>query len=114
MNDQQIEPAVDAGEHPDFVGLFDLELTHRFKMSIKPAIKAELDHKQKIFDTSLRFTDKPVQSFARPRGRNRCRRRRAERERTKAKPVFVRDLAARLSRHWRAPLVFDHRLKPAG
>lgn len=119
MSEHASMPA-QSGDNPEAVELFCLEFGHQVRTTIRPAIKAKLDRKQEVFDTSLRFAAKPVQGNARsqsrtrPKGKRQRRRKRAERDRVKAKPPFIRDLAARLARHWRAPLILDARLKPAG
>lgn len=124
MNNHPSMPA-HAGDHPEDVELFCLELDHQIQTAIKPAIRAELDCKQSIFDATIKCLAKPAPKQA---GRQRHNRRhkgngakakrvhpnRSTRRRQKRKPPFVRDLAARLAGHWKAPLVIDPRLKAAG
>lgn len=111
------------GDHPENVELFCLELDHQIQSAIRPAIKAELDHRQKVFDATINCLAEPApkrsegRANKRKRGShsNRARRnKRKKRRRQKSKPPFVRDLAARLARRWKAPLIVDARLKPAG
>lgn len=124
MKNETAISAQDAVDHPEDVELFCLEFDHRVQTSIRPAIKAELDRRQRVFDATLKCLAKPVETQnrderiparnrARPKGKQRRRRKRSRHSPGKARPPFVRDLASRLAKHWRVPLVLDTRLRPA-
>lgn len=129
MKNETTAPA-HAGDHPEDVELFCLELDHQVQTSIKPAMRALLDRKQKVFDAMISCLAKPApRHVAKPgrerkdKGSGKCtgtrtkvgnQGKRTKRRRSKAKPAFVRDLAVRLARRWQAPLVIDPRLKTAG
>jgi hypothetical protein len=112
-----------ASDHPEDVELFCLELDHQIQTAIRPALKAELDRRQRVFDATLKCLAKCVPNHGRTQrwttGRNRTPHKRKRRRKNRsrhgtAKPAFVRDLAARLAKRWQAPLIIDPRLKSAG
>lgn len=119
-----------AGDHPEDVELFCLELDHQVQTVIKPTIRGMLDRKQKAFDAMISCLAKPApKRVAKPgrkqkdKGSGKCtgartkvgnQDKRTKRRRSKAKPAFVRDLAVRLAKRWQAPLVIDPRLRSAG